>query len=211
MRPCASALRRPGPGVRWRPARRAEAGLGSRRQRTSATSPSLHSHRGSRRRGERTAFPPGSVAAIDLHLRTQGAGDRLDEVIAELEEIRADAAWPPLAAPIGQVLASQALVHVLAAERYQTVVDELLALLEGGFGTPPAEISPTVRRAVSLLSDGSAAAEMPDLTRSAHATRVSPRARKRSRPCSQVRRIAPPPVDEGSERVEDCEQILARM
>jgi oxaloacetate decarboxylase alpha subunit len=109
------------------------------------------------------SLPPGLVAAIDLHLRTHGAGDRLDEVIAELEAIRAEAGSPPLAPPIGQVLASQALVHVLAAERYQTVVDELRALLEGGFGTPPAEISPTVRRAVSLLSDGSPTVDLPDL------------------------------------------------
>jgi oxaloacetate decarboxylase alpha subunit len=109
------------------------------------------------------SLPPGLVAAIDLHLRTHGAGDRLDEVIAELEAIRAEAGSPPLAPPIGQVLASQALVHVLAAERYQTVVDELRALLEGGFGTPPAEISPTVRRAVSLLSDGSPPVDLPDL------------------------------------------------
>jgi oxaloacetate decarboxylase alpha subunit len=109
------------------------------------------------------SLPAGLVAAIDLHLRTQGAGDRLDEVIGELEAIRAEAGSPPLAPPIGQVLASQALVHVLSAERYQTVVDELRALFEGGFGTPPAEISPAVKRAVSLLSDGSPAAGMPDL------------------------------------------------
>jgi oxaloacetate decarboxylase alpha subunit len=109
-------------------------------------------------------LPAGLVAAIDLHLRTQGAGDRLDEVIAELEMIRAEAGSPPLAAPIGQVLASQALIHVLAAERYQTVVDELRALLDGSFGTPPAEISPAVRRAVGLLSDGAdASSDMPDL------------------------------------------------
>jgi oxaloacetate decarboxylase (Na+ extruding) subunit alpha len=109
------------------------------------------------------SLPPGLVAAIDLHLRTQGAGDRLDEVIAELETIRTEAGWPPLAPPIGQVLASQALVHVLAAERYQTVVDELRTLLDGGFGTPPAEISSTVQRAVSLISDGARPADMPDL------------------------------------------------
>jgi oxaloacetate decarboxylase alpha subunit len=114
-------------------------------------------------RAAQHSLPPGLVAAIDLHLRAQGAGDRLDEVIAELETIRTEAGWPPLAPPIGQVLASQALVHVLAAERYQTVVDELRALLEGGFGTPPAEISPTVQRAVSLMSDGARLADMPDL------------------------------------------------
>jgi oxaloacetate decarboxylase alpha subunit len=109
------------------------------------------------------SLPAGLVAAIDLHLRTQGAGDRLDEVLAELETIRDEAGSPPLAPPIGQVLASQALVHVLAAERYQTVVDELRGLIEGGFGTPPAEISPTVRRAVSLLSGEAPAIAVPDL------------------------------------------------
>jgi oxaloacetate decarboxylase alpha subunit len=109
------------------------------------------------------SLPAGLIAAIDLHLRTQGAGDRLDEVITELETIRAEVGSPPLAAPIGQVLASQALLHVLAAERYQTIVDELRALIEGRYGSPPTTISPTVDRAVSLLSDGSPREDTPDL------------------------------------------------
>jgi oxaloacetate decarboxylase alpha subunit len=109
------------------------------------------------------SLPAGLIAAIDLHLRTQGAGDRLDEVITELETIRAEVGSPPLAAPIGQVLASQALLHVLAAERYQTIVDELRALVEGRYGSPPTTISPTLERAVSLLSDGSPREDTPDL------------------------------------------------
>ncbi len=109
------------------------------------------------------SLPAGLIAAIDLHLRTQGAGDRLDEVITELETIRAEVGSPPLAAPIGQVLASQALLHVLAAERYQTVVDELRALIEGRYGSPPGAISPAVDRAVSLLSEGSPGEDTPDL------------------------------------------------
>ena len=107
------------------------------------------------------SLPAGLIAAIDVHLRTHSAGDRLDEVIAELETIRAEVGWPPLAAPIGQVLASQALLHVLAAERYQTVVDELRALLAGRYGTTPAEISPAVQRAVALLSGGEIPEEEP--------------------------------------------------
>ena len=68
--------------------------------------------------------------------------------------IRDEAGSPPVAAPIGQILASQAIVHVLSASRYQTVVDELRALLDGSFGTPPGAIDPTVQRAVSLVSEG---------------------------------------------------------
>src|SRR5581483_1475272 len=98
------------------------------------------------------SLPAGLVAALDVHLRAHGAGARLDEVIGELERIRTEAGWPPLAAPIGQVLASQALLHVLAAERYQTVVDELRDLLGGHYGNPPGEIDPAVRRAVELVS-----------------------------------------------------------
>ena len=100
--------------------------------------------------------PPGLVAALDAQLRTHAAGDRIDEVLDELGRIRAEAGWPPLAAPIGQILASQALLHVLGASRYQTVVDELRALLEGRYGMPPGPVDPVVRRAVSLVSDGAA-------------------------------------------------------
>src|SRR5207302_3561193 len=49
--------------------------------------------------------------------------------------------------------ASQALVHVLGARRYENVVDELRALLLGRYGKPPAPIDPAVRRAVELVSD----------------------------------------------------------
>ena len=104
-------------------------------------------------------LPAGLVAALESHLRALSAGDRLDEVLDELGRIRAEAGWPPLAAPIGQVLGSQALIHVLSAARYQVVVDELRALYAGDFGQPPTEFDPTARRAIELVSDGTPAAE----------------------------------------------------
>ncbi|HET8653453.1 MAG TPA: acetyl-CoA carboxylase biotin carboxyl carrier protein [Gaiellaceae bacterium] len=99
-------------------------------------------------------LPAGLVAALDAHLRSQSTGDRLDEVLDELERIRGEAGWPPLAAPIGQILGSQALIHVLSASRYGIVVDELRALFEGEFGKPPGDFDPDASRAVELRSDG---------------------------------------------------------
>jgi len=96
--------------------------------------------------------PAGLVASLDAQLRAQAATDRLDEVLDELGRIRSEIGWPPLAAPIGQILASQALVHVLSAERYQVVVDELRALVAGRYGRPPAPIDDNVRRAIELVS-----------------------------------------------------------
>src|SRR6266545_5898571 len=51
-------------------------------------------------------LPAGLVAALDVHLRAHASGDRLDEVLDELAGIREEVGWPPLAAPIGQILAS---------------------------------------------------------------------------------------------------------
>jgi oxaloacetate decarboxylase alpha subunit len=98
-------------------------------------------------------LPAGLIAGLHSSLRAQGMGDRLDEVLEELERIRAEAGWPPLAAPIGQVLGSQALLNVLAASRYLTVVDELRALFDGRFGVPPAPLDPSARRAIALTAD----------------------------------------------------------
>jgi len=99
-------------------------------------------------------LPTGLVAALDTHLRAHSAGDRLLEALEELQTIRRETGWPPLAAPIGQILASQALIHVLSARRYGTVVDEFRALVQGRYGSPPAKVDATVARAVRLLSDG---------------------------------------------------------
>jgi oxaloacetate decarboxylase alpha subunit len=96
-------------------------------------------------------LPAGLVAALDVHLRAHAAGDRLLDALTEVVRIREEAGWPPLAAPIGQILGSQALLNVLSARRYGTVLDEFRQLVLGAYGTPPAPIEPGVRRAIELL------------------------------------------------------------
>jgi oxaloacetate decarboxylase alpha subunit len=97
-------------------------------------------------------LPAGLVAALDVHLRAHAAGDRLLDTLEEVVRIRSEAGWPPLASPMGQILASQALLNILSARRYGTVLDEFRMLLEGGYGTTPFEIDPAVERAVALVS-----------------------------------------------------------
>ena len=97
--------------------------------------------------------PASVVAGVDRALHSEGADDRLDEVLAELDLIRAETGWPPLASPIGQLLASQALINVLSASRYLTIVDEVRSLVTGAFGTPPAPIDPALDRVVQLTHD----------------------------------------------------------
>jgi oxaloacetate decarboxylase (Na+ extruding) subunit alpha len=108
-------------------------------------------------------IPPGLVAALDVHLRAHGAGDRLDEVLEELLRVREEVGWPPLAAPIGQILGSQALLNVLSGTRYQTMIDELRGLVAGRYGSPPGTIDAAVRRASELKADGAPEPEPIDL------------------------------------------------
>jgi oxaloacetate decarboxylase (Na+ extruding) subunit alpha len=98
-------------------------------------------------------LPASVVGGIDHALQAEAAGDRLDEVLEELDRIRAEAGWPPLASPIGQVLASQALLNVLSASRYLTLVDEMRGLVTGAFGALPAPIDPALERVVQLTAD----------------------------------------------------------
>jgi oxaloacetate decarboxylase alpha subunit len=93
-------------------------------------------------------LPVGLVAALDVQLRSQAAGDRLDEVIEEVGRVREEVGSPPLAAPIGQIVASQALLNVLTANRYSTMVDELRDLVSGRFGRTPGPVDPALARAV---------------------------------------------------------------
>ena len=97
-------------------------------------------------------LPAGLVAALEVHLRAHAAADRLLDVLEEVGRVRAEAGWPPLAAPMGQILASQALLHVLEARRYGTVIDEFRSLVQGGYGQTPEPIDPTVERAITLLA-----------------------------------------------------------
>ena len=106
-------------------------------------------------------LPAGLVAALEVHLRAHAAADRLLEVLEEVGRVRAEAGWPPLAAPIGQILASQALIHVLDARRYGTVIDEFRALVQGGYGVTPEPIDAAVAQAVSLLAPAPTAADEP--------------------------------------------------
>jgi oxaloacetate decarboxylase (Na+ extruding) subunit alpha len=103
-------------------------------------------------RAAQQKLPVGLVGALDHQLRAQGSADRLDEVLDEVAKVRDEVGSPPLAAPIGQIVASQALLNVLTANRYSTMVDELRDLVQGRFGRTPAPVDAALRRAVELFA-----------------------------------------------------------
>jgi oxaloacetate decarboxylase alpha subunit len=103
----------------------------------------------------------GLVAQLDDRLRSFGQPDRLDEVLDELARVRTECGWPPLNEPVGAMLGSQALLHVLSAQRWQAVVDEVQLLVAGAYGLPPRPVDPIVRRAIELLGNEGLPTEEP--------------------------------------------------
>jgi oxaloacetate decarboxylase alpha subunit len=93
----------------------------------------------------RTAFnrlPVGLVGDLDARLRALGAHDRLDEVLEEFKRVRMDCGVPPLAQPVGGILAGQAVRHVLSARRWAEVSDDMRDYISGVYGNPPHEMAP---------------------------------------------------------------------
>lgn len=97
-------------------------------------------------RAARNRLPVGLVADLDTRLRRAMATDRLDEVLDELKVVREDCGRPPLAQPIGGIMAGQALRHVLSARRWADASDEMKSYLSGAYGTPPLEVSSDARK-----------------------------------------------------------------
>ncbi len=105
-------------------------------------------------------IPVGLVGEVDARLRAADANDRLDEVLAELARVREDCGMPPLAQPIGGILAAQAVRHVLSAKRWGGASADMRRLLGGGFGSPPMDVVP---EAAAFADPGAAAEEPPDM------------------------------------------------
>ena len=81
-------------------------------------------------------------------LNAHDATDRKDEVMEEANRVRRELGYPPLVAPIRQMIATQAVFNVIGGERYATVTQELKDYLQGLYGRPPVPADHELRRLV---------------------------------------------------------------
>ncbi len=92
---------------------------------------------------------PGLMLEDIYHqLDSDGATERLDEVLEEVTRVRKELGYPPLVAPIRQMIATQAVYNVTGGERYATVTQELKDYLQGLYGRPPVPADHDLRRLV---------------------------------------------------------------
>jgi oxaloacetate decarboxylase alpha subunit len=93
-------------------------------------------------------IPGGMISNLRSQLEQQDALDRLGEVMEELPRTRADLGYPPLVTPTSQIVGVQAVMNVLAGERYALVSQETKDYVRGLYGQSPAPIDPKIKEQI---------------------------------------------------------------
>jgi len=88
----------------------------------------------------RHQIPGGMISNFRSQLAQQHALEKLPEVLEEVTKVREDLGWPPLVTPTSQIVGTQAVMNVLAGERYKIVPNEIKDYIRGLYGRPPAPI-----------------------------------------------------------------------
>ncbi|HIT26976.1 MAG TPA: oxaloacetate decarboxylase subunit alpha [Candidatus Ornithoclostridium excrementipullorum] len=92
--------------------------------------------------------PGGMLSNLVGQLKSLGALDKYDEVLAEVPNVRKDLGYPPLVTPTSQIVGTQAVFNVVSGERYKMVSAETKGVLKGEYGRLPAAPNPEVVKKV---------------------------------------------------------------
>jgi len=89
--------------------------------------------------------PGGMLTNMETQLKEQGAGDKLDDVLAEIPKVRKDLGYIPLVTPTSQIVGTQAVLNVLTGQRYAKLTGEAAGVLRGEYGATPAPVDEALR------------------------------------------------------------------
>lgn len=88
-------------------------------------------------------IPGGMISNFRSQLEMQKALDKLPEVLDEVSKVREDLGFPPLVTPTSQIVGTQAVMNVIAGERYKIVPNEVKDYCRGKYGRSPVPIGKT--------------------------------------------------------------------
>ncbi len=90
--------------------------------------------------------PGGMLSNLVSQLKEMGQEDKYEEVLEEVPRVRKDFGEPPLVTPSSQIVGTQAVLNVVAGERYKMVTKESKKLLSGEFGQTVKPFDPKVQK-----------------------------------------------------------------
>ena len=92
--------------------------------------------------------PGGMLSNLISQLKDQNAEDKYMDVLREIPRVRNDLGMPPLVTPSSQIVGTQAVLNVLAGERYAMLSKETRELLLGKYGATTLPIDPELLKKV---------------------------------------------------------------
>ena len=92
--------------------------------------------------------PGGMLSNLVSQLKESKQEDKYYEVLKEVPRVRKDFGEPPLVTPSSQIVGTQAVLNVLAGERYKMVTKETKAILSGEYGQTAKPFNPEVQKKV---------------------------------------------------------------
>jgi oxaloacetate decarboxylase alpha subunit len=92
--------------------------------------------------------PGGMLTNLESQLREQNAGEKLDEGLEEIPQVRRDLGMLPLVTPTSQIVGTQAVINVLSGSRYTTITKETAGVLKGEYGATPTEVNKELQKRV---------------------------------------------------------------
>lgn len=93
-------------------------------------------------------IPGGMLSNLVSQLEKQKKLDRYEDVLAEVPRVRKDMGYPPLVTPTSQIIGTQAVMNVIAGERYKMVTKETREYVRGMYGRTPAPVDPEIRKKI---------------------------------------------------------------
>ncbi len=93
----------------------------------------------------KSQIPGGMISNMESQLKGQGAGDRVQEVLEEVPNVRKASGYPPLVTPSSQIVGTQAVFNVLMG-KYKVMTGEFADLMLGYYGSTLGEKDPEVLR-----------------------------------------------------------------
>ena len=93
------------------------------------------------------------LSNLESQLKSMNMLNRIDEVFQEVQVVRRDMGYPPLATPFSQMVGAQATTNVMMGKRYGLLSREVKDYVKGAYGKAPGEISQELKDLV--LTNGS--------------------------------------------------------
>jgi 2-oxoglutarate carboxylase large subunit len=85
--------------------------------------------------------PGGMISNMVAQLKEAGRMDLMDAALKEIPSVERDMGHPPLLTPTSQIVGVQAVLNVLAGERYKMVTRETTDYIKGKYGRPPGPVN----------------------------------------------------------------------